>query len=95
MRFSSLVKSAVVAGVALSTVALPSVAEEKKGIYGSLSIGVMSPEDAKGKIELLANEIASSVVDQCGYPLNLSGEKGIIEFKISNHVSSLITRIYM
>ena len=31
--------------------------------------------------ELLAEEIAISVVDQCGYPINLSGEKGIHEFK--------------
>ncbi len=31
--------------------------------------------------ELLAEEIAISVVEQCGYPINLSGEKGILEFK--------------
>tara|TARA_Y100001968_G_scaffold315499_1_gene342168 strand:+ start:835 stop:1242 length:408 start_codon:yes stop_codon:yes gene_type:complete len=31
--------------------------------------------------ELLAEEIAYSVVDQCGYRLNLSGEKDILEFK--------------
>tara|TARA_B100000700_G_C14730715_1_gene708229 strand:- start:390 stop:788 length:399 start_codon:yes stop_codon:yes gene_type:complete len=31
--------------------------------------------------ELLAEEIATSVIDQCGYPINLSGEKGILEFK--------------
>ena len=31
--------------------------------------------------ELLAEEIATSVVDQCGYPINLSGEKGVFEFK--------------
>tara|TARA_Y100001968_G_C19265367_1_gene671390 strand:- start:527 stop:934 length:408 start_codon:yes stop_codon:yes gene_type:complete len=31
--------------------------------------------------ELLAEEIARSVVEQCGYPINLSGEKDIIEFK--------------
>ena len=31
--------------------------------------------------ELLAEEIAISVIDQCGYPINLSGEKGILEFK--------------
>ena len=31
--------------------------------------------------ELLAEEIALSVVDQCGYPINLLGEKGVIEFK--------------
>ena len=31
--------------------------------------------------ELLAEEIAKSVVDQCGYPINLTGEKGILEFK--------------
>ena len=32
--------------------------------------------------ELLAEEIAVSVVERCGYPINLSGEKGINEFKI-------------
>ena len=32
--------------------------------------------------ELLAEEIAISVVEKCGYPINLSGEKGILEFKI-------------
>ena len=31
--------------------------------------------------ELLAEEIAYSVVEQCGYPLNLSGEEDILEFK--------------
>ena len=31
--------------------------------------------------ELLAGEIALSVVEKCGYPINLSGEKGILEFK--------------
>ena len=31
--------------------------------------------------ELLAEEIAIAVVEKCGYPINLSGEKGIIEFK--------------
>ena len=31
--------------------------------------------------ELLAKEIATSVVEKCGYPINLSGEKGIKEFK--------------
>tara|TARA_Y100001968_G_C19372985_1_gene726098 strand:- start:1024 stop:1440 length:417 start_codon:yes stop_codon:yes gene_type:complete len=31
--------------------------------------------------ELLAEEIAISVVEECGYPINLYGEKGIIEFK--------------
>ena len=31
--------------------------------------------------ELLAEEIASSVVEKCGYPINLSGERGILEFK--------------
>ena len=32
-------------------------------------------------IESLAEDIAISVVEQCGYPINLSGEKGILEFK--------------
>ena len=31
--------------------------------------------------ELLAEQIAISVVENCGYPINLSGEKGIQEFK--------------
>ena len=30
---------------------------------------------------LLASEIAESVVDRCGYPLNLIGNKGVVEFK--------------
>ena len=31
--------------------------------------------------ELLAEEIAISVIEKCGYPINLAGEKGILEFK--------------
>ena len=31
--------------------------------------------------ELLAEEIAIAVVEKCGYPINLSGERGILEFK--------------
>ena len=31
--------------------------------------------------ELLAEEIAISVIEKCGYPINLSGENGIKEFK--------------
>ena len=31
--------------------------------------------------ELLAEEISISVIEKCGYPINLSGEKGILEFK--------------
>ena len=31
--------------------------------------------------ESLAEEIAIAVVEKCGYPINLSGEKGILEFK--------------
>ena len=31
--------------------------------------------------ELLADEIATSVIEKCGYPINLSGEEGILEFK--------------
>ena len=31
--------------------------------------------------ETLAEEIAISVIEKCGYPINLSGEKGIQEFK--------------
>ena len=30
--------------------------------------------------DLLAKEIAIEVVEKCGYPINLSGEKGITEF---------------
>ena len=31
--------------------------------------------------EALAEEIAIGVIEKCGYPINLSGEKGIMEFK--------------
>ena len=31
--------------------------------------------------EILAEEIAISVIENCGYPINLIGEKGIQEFK--------------
>ena len=31
--------------------------------------------------ELLAEEIATGVIEKCGYPISLSGEKGILEFK--------------
>ena len=31
--------------------------------------------------DLLAEEIAISVIENCGYPINLSGEKGILDFK--------------
>ena len=31
--------------------------------------------------ELLAEEIAISVIEKCGYPIKLTGEKGILEFK--------------
>ena len=31
--------------------------------------------------ELLAEEIAIAVIEKCGYPINLSGENGVIEFK--------------
>ena len=31
--------------------------------------------------ELLAEEIGIEVVRKCGYPINLSGEKGVLEFK--------------
>ncbi len=30
---------------------------------------------------LLAEEIAISVVEKCGYPINLNGDKGVQEFK--------------
>ena len=29
----------------------------------------------------LAEEIAISVIEKCGYPINLYGEEGILEFK--------------
>ena len=32
--------------------------------------------------EFLAEEIATLVIEKCGYPINLSGEKGINDFKI-------------
>ena len=31
--------------------------------------------------DFLAEEIAISVIENCGYPINLSGEEGILEFK--------------
>ena len=31
--------------------------------------------------ELLADEIAKAVVEKCGYPIQLSGERGVLEFK--------------
>ena len=31
--------------------------------------------------ELIADAIALEVVEKCGYPIDLSGEKGILEFK--------------
>ncbi len=31
--------------------------------------------------DFLAQEIAKGVVEKCGYPISLSGEKGILEFK--------------
>ena len=31
--------------------------------------------------EILANKIATAVVDKCGYPINLLGERGVLEFK--------------
>ncbi len=31
--------------------------------------------------ELLAEEIATEVVEKCGYPINLSGDNSILEFK--------------
>ena len=31
--------------------------------------------------ELLADKIAIAVVEKCGYPIKLSGEQGILEFK--------------
>ena len=31
--------------------------------------------------EILEEEIAISVIEKCGYPINISGEEGILEFK--------------
>ena len=31
--------------------------------------------------ELLADKISIAVVEKCGYPINLSGEQGILKFK--------------
>ena len=31
--------------------------------------------------DLLSEEIATAVVEKCGYPIDLIGEKGVIEFK--------------
>ncbi len=31
--------------------------------------------------DLLSEQIAIAVVEKCGYPINLTGEKGIKEFK--------------
>ena len=31
--------------------------------------------------DLISDEIALEVVEKCGYPIGLSGEKGILEFK--------------
>ena len=31
--------------------------------------------------DLLAEDLAISVVEKCGYPINLIGQKGILEFK--------------
>ena len=38
--------------------------------------------------ELLAEEIAISVIENCGYPINLVGEEGIKEFK-SYYISKI------
>ena len=45
--------------------------------------------------ELLADKIAISVIEKCGYPINLSGEKGILEFKtyyLSKDQESTVTK---
>ena len=31
--------------------------------------------------EILADRIATTVVEKCGYPINLLGERGVLEFK--------------
>tara|TARA_Y100001968_G_C19304778_1_gene691038 strand:+ start:374 stop:778 length:405 start_codon:yes stop_codon:yes gene_type:complete len=31
--------------------------------------------------DVLSGKIATTVVEKCGYPINLSGEEGVIEFK--------------
>ncbi len=49
--------------------------EENKKVYENRK------EMEKVNKELLAEEIAYSVIEKCGYPLNLSGEEDILEFK--------------
>ena len=51
-----------------------SIAENKEVFKNKKEINIINNE-------LLAEEIAISVVENCGYPINLSGEKGIQEFK--------------
>ena len=51
-----------------------SIAENKQVFNNKKNINFISKE-------LLAEEIASSVIETCGYPINLFGEKGIQEFK--------------
>jgi len=51
-----------------------SIAENKQAFNNKKNINFISKE-------LLAEEIASSVIETCGYPINLFGEKGIQEFK--------------
>ena len=45
--------------------------------------------------ELLADKIAIAVVEKCGYPINLSGDQGILEFKtyyLSKDQESTVTK---
>ena len=51
-----------------------SIAENKEVFKNKKEMNIINNE-------LLAEEIAISVVENCGYPINLSGEKGIQEFK--------------
>ena len=51
-----------------------SLEENRKAFKNKNNINIIDKK-------LLAEEIATTVVERCGYPINLSGEKGIIEFK--------------
>ena len=51
-----------------------SLEENRKAFKNKNNINIIDKK-------LLAEEIATTVVERCGYPINLSGEKGIMEFK--------------
>ena len=51
-----------------------SIKENKEVFKNKKNINTINKEE-------LAEEIALSVVEKCGYPISLYGEKGILEFK--------------